>query len=198
VAKAAGYENVVSMKWGMSAWHSDTSGPWVNGRSNEFALEMETGASPAKNAAGELPTFTTGLEDPAAILDARAAEAITQFGDAKLSATALFMDLEDYYVVNFWSQAEYEAGHIPGAVMYEPAAKPFTQATDLLTLPTDQPVVIYCYTGQTSAYLTGYLRTIGYDARTLLYGANGMFYDGMPSHKFVPENEVKDYPLVKD
>ena len=86
-------------------------------------------------------------------------------------------------------------GHIPGAINYEPGPKPFTQATDLLTLPADSPFVIYCYTGQTSAYLSGYLRTLGYDAKTLLFGANAMFFDTMPGSRFVPANEVMDYDL---
>ena len=50
-------------------------------------------------------------------------------------------------------------------------------SADLKTLPTDKAVVIYCYTGQNSAFLTAYLRVLGYDAKSLLYGANGMIYD---------------------
>jgi rhodanese-related sulfurtransferase len=196
VARAAGYENVFSMKWGMSSWHTDTSGPWLNNRSNEFALLLETGASPAKPAPGELPTLNTGFETPEAIMEARATAVMTEFGDAKIPANSVFQNTDGFFIINYWPQAKYEAGHIPSAIMYEPATKPFEQDADLLTLPVDRPVVVYCYTGQTSAYLAGYLRMLGYDARTLLFGANGMFFDNVPGARFVPENEVKDYPMV--
>ena len=55
---------------------------------------------------------------------------------------------------------------------------------DLKTLPTNKQVVVYCWTGQTSANLAAYLRVIGYDAKSLTYGANGMIYDKLSSHKW--------------
>lgn len=193
VLRALGYENVVSMKWGMSAWNEAFASPWMGGHGNGYAVEFETGASPAKNPAGALPELSTGFEDPARILQARAEEAITGFGEAKVGASTVFANLDTYYVVNFWPQATYETvGHIPGAIDYDPAGAPFTTATDLLTLPTDRPVVLYCYTGQTSAYLAGYLRVLGYDARTLLYGVNGMAYDRMTGGKWA-DTEIKGY-----
>ena len=68
-------------------------------------------------------------------------------------------------------------------------------SADLKTLPTDKPVVVYCYTGQTSANLAAYLRLLGYDARTLLYGANGMIYDLMVSNGMgvFTDAEIKNY-----
>ena len=43
---------------------------------------------------------------------------------------------------------------------------------------------MYCWTGQTSANMAAYLRVLGYQAKTLLFGANGMIYDDLPSHKW--------------
>ena len=60
---------------------------------------------------------------------------------------------------------------------------------------TDKPVVVYCYTGQTSAHMAAYLRVLGYDAKSLLFGMNGMSYDGMPGTKFVSDAEIHDYDL---
>ena len=67
----------------------------------------------------------------------------------------------------------------------------------LNTLPTDKSVVVYCYTGQTSAHVAGYLRVLGYDAKSMLFGVNGMAWDNMPGTRFVEETEVHDYPLVQ-
>jgi rhodanese-related sulfurtransferase len=63
--------------------------------------------------------------------------------------------------------------------MYEPSTTPWLLSTDLTTLPTDKTIVVYCYTGQTSAYVTSYLKTLGYDAKSLVFGANSMIHDVM-------------------
>lgn len=199
ILRAMGYENVKSMKWGMSSWHADFSGSWVNNRSNARATEFETGASPAKSAEGELPTLNTGFEDGPSILAARAAAVLDAgFGPAKLTNADLFQDLDGHYIMNFWPASLYEnTGHVPGAILYDPSTTPWLSTTYLKTLPTDEPVVTYCYTGQTSAYITGYLRVLGYDAKTLLFGANGMIWDKMVAdgvaNAFNPATEVHDY-----
>lgn len=181
VLRAMGYENVYSMKFGMSAWHSDFAGPWNNNVSNARVTQFETTASPPKNDPGDLPTLNTGFEDGAEILQARALAVFADgFGPAKVTDDDVFMALDDYYVINFWPQDLYEGlGHIPGAINYQPSETPFLLDTFLTTLPTDEPVVVYCYTGQTSAYIAGYLRVLGYDARTLLFGGNSMIHDAM-------------------
>ncbi|MDX1675758.1 MAG: rhodanese-like domain-containing protein [Longimicrobiales bacterium] len=181
VLRAMGFENVFSMKFGMSAWHTDFSGSWNNNVSNERVTQFVTGASPAMNAAGELPTLDTGFEDGASILEARTTAVFEAgFGPAKVTDDDVFMNTDDYYVINFWPPSLYESlGHIPGAINYDPSTKPFELGTYLTTLPRDKPVVIYCYTGQTSAYITAYLRVLGYDARTLLFGGNSMIHDAM-------------------
>lgn len=201
-ARAMGFANVKSMKWGMSSWHEDFSGSWVNGRSNARATQFVAGASPAKGPEGQLPTLNTGHEDGAAILAARSETIFTEgFGPAKITNADVFMDPSKYYVVNFWPTNLYETvGHVPGAIVYDPSTQPFASSTFLKTLPTDKPIVLYCYTGQTSAYLTGYLRTLGYDARSLLFGTNGMIYDKMVAdgvaNAFNPATEVHSYAYV--
>jgi len=45
--------------------------------------------------------------------------------------------------------------------------------------------------------VAAYLKLLGYDAKTLLYGVNGMAYDNMPANKFVADTEIHDYELVK-
>ena len=37
-------------------------------------------------------------------------------------------------------------------------------------IPTDKPVVVYCYTGQTSSQTTAILRLLGYEAYSLQGG----------------------------
>ena len=37
-------------------------------------------------------------------------------------------------------------------------------------------MVTYCYTGQTSAITTAWLDVLGYDGRSLMFGANGIVH----------------------
>lgn len=177
--RLVGYNKVFSMKWGMCAWHSDFATKWNTSTSNMYATQF-TSTATAKAAKGSMPTLTTGKTTGKDILDARVAILLSEgFTPASVTKTAVFDNLANYYIVNYWPAAQYaDPGHIPGAIQYEPKQS-LKLAADLKTLPTNKPIAVYCYTGQTSAFLTAYLRLLGYDAKSLLYGANGMIYDIM-------------------
>lgn len=190
-----GYSNVFDLKWGMSSWNAAFASKWQNSISNVRASDMVKTPT-AKNAAGELPTLNTGATEGAVILEARI-EAVLQegFTPAAVSNSAVYSNLSNYYILNYWSEADYNWGHIEGAVQYTPN-QDLKLATNLKTLPTNKTIVVYCYTGQTSAHVATYLRALGYDAKSLLYGVNGMSYDNMPGTKFL-DTEIHDYPFVQ-
>jgi len=181
ILRLMGYSKVFSMKWGMCAWHEDFAGKWntaiTNG--NAYASQFVTTDTP-KNAAGSLPVLSTGKTTGQEILEARVNAVLAEgFTTASITNATVFGALSSYYIVNYWPAAQYvDPGHVPGATQYTPKES-MKLATDLKTLPTDKPVVVYCYTGQTSAFLSAYLRLVGYDAKSLLYGTNGMIYDKM-------------------
>ncbi len=181
ILRIAGYSKVFSMKWGMCAWHTDFAGRWNTAiaSGNAYASQFVTTAT-AKNAAGELPVLETGKETGQEILDARINAVLAEgFTPASITNATVFGNLTNYYIVNYWPAAQYaDPGHVPGAVQYEPKLT-IKLAADLKTLPTDKTIAVYCYTGQTSAFLTAYLRLLGYDAKSILYGTNGMIYDKM-------------------
>lgn len=195
--KVAGYTNAKSLKFGMSGWltgamqeyKAAAAGPydkWSANVSDDYWMDMVTTASAAKPAKGNLPDLSEGSDIGANILDARL-DAIFAEGFAAICATDAptfvggeLYDNDNYFVINYWPEADYEHGHIPNALNYEPATDPFTLAMDIMTLPKDKTILVYCYTGQTSAYMTAYLRLIGYNAKTLKFGANSMMYDHMP------------------
>lgn len=181
ILRLMGYSKVFSMKWGMCSWNADFASKWntavANG--NSYASQF-TATATAKGAAGALPTLSTGKTTGQEILEARVAALLAEgFTPASVSNKTVFDNLSTYYIVNYWPADQYaDPGHIPGAMQYTPK-EAIKLATDLKTLPTNKPVVVYCYTGQTSAFLTAYLRLLGYDAKSLLYGGNGMIYDLM-------------------
>lgn len=95
-------------------------------------------------------------------------------GTKNMSASDLYENLNDGdtsndpYVVSVRSAEDYAKGHIPGAVWMD--SKTFFQQENLDLLPTDQPIVVYCYTGQTASQIVSVLRLMGYDAYNLLFG----------------------------
>ena len=195
-----GYTNVKALKWGMSSWNDATKGSWTGNIGNTYATQMSTEAG-TKNVEGSLPELNTGESTGEAILRARVEELFAAgFDAAKISKDVAFTNSSTNYTVNYWSQAHYDVGHIPGAVQYTPKAS-LALSQELKTLPTDNTIVVYCYTGQTSAFVAAYLKVLGYDAKTLLFGANGMMYDVMVSEGdmtvFTEETEVHDYTLVQ-
>lgn len=194
--RLAGYTNVYDLKWGMSSWNSQFKGSWASSIGNGRAAEFVTTAT-AKNAAGEMPTLSTGKTTGPEIFEARIAAVLAEgFGAAKIDNGTLYTNLSNYYIVNYWKQTDYDWGHIAGAVQYTPNLD-FKFDASLKTLPTGKTVVVYCYTGQTSAHVASFLRVLGYDAKSLLFGVNAMSYDAMPGTKFVESTEVHEYPVVQ-
>jgi rhodanese-related sulfurtransferase len=190
-----GYNNVVDLKWGMCSWSEP--GRWnskvLEGQTNPITKEMTANA---KSAAGNLPTLSTGKTTGAEILASRLATLGTEgFGTATIDRTTLYQNLSNYYIINYWPVADYDMGHIAGAIQYTPKAD-IKLSTFLKTLPTNKTIVVYCYTGQTSAHMAAYLKALGYDAKTLLFGANNLFYDTMPGTKWV-DTECKNFPVVQ-
>jgi len=198
LANMAGYETV-SLAYGMSSWNESTAGPWNSNAKNTYATQLEETANP-KGEEGAMPVLETGFETGADILDARIAEVnAAGFNDGKISAADVWANPEDYYIVNYWPETNYNLGHIPGAIQYTPNESMLTTA-DLKTLPADKTIVVYCYTGQGSAFLTPYLRVLGYDAKSLLFGINGMATDWAAANELTSwgAGKISDYPLVTD
>ncbi|MEZ5069737.1 MAG: rhodanese-like domain-containing protein [Bacteroidales bacterium] len=193
----AGYSNVYSMKFGMCAWHEDFAGSWNSSISNEKAT-LFTSDVTAKGEAGELPELTTGFETGEEIFDARWDVVLAEgFTPASISVAEVYAALDDYYIINYWPEAEYlDPGHIAGAVQYTPGVD-LALGTNLKTLPTDKTVVVYCYTGQTSAKMACYLRMIGYDAKSLKFGANAMIHDEMTVSPWTT-GAIMGYDYVSD
>jgi rhodanese-related sulfurtransferase len=195
ILRLSGYTNAWSMKWGMCSWHSDFAGKWQSNISNGKATQFEDD-DVAKGAKGDLPTLNTGQTTGQAIFEARVSDVLAEgFGAAAVSNDEVFNNLSNYYIVNYWAQTDYDHyGHIPGAMQYTPKES-MNYNVDLTTLPTDKTVVVYCWTGQTSAFMTAYLRILGYNAKSLKFGANAMIYDELEGHKWT-DGAIMDYDYV--
>jgi len=176
--RTMGYANAFSLKWGMSSW-SATFDKWTANLGNGGASQFNSTAVD-KGVKGELPVLSTGKTTGEEILTARVADVLTAgFDAAKITSATVLANPGNYYIINYWPSTHYtDPGHLTGAMQYTPKES-MKLLADLKTLPNNKTIVVYCYTGQTSAFLVAYLRILGYDAKSLLFGTNGMIYDKM-------------------
>lgn len=194
------YDNVYSLKWGMSSWNQKLADMnWMKKTSSEYLDEITTESNP-KADFGEYPEIMSKDSMPYAIIRKRAQ---TMFKNGFLHYTVknnvVFEKPESFYVINYWPEKLYNKGHIPEAIQYTPK-KSLDRASFLKTLPVNKTVVPYCFTGQHSAYVTAYLALIGYDAKSLLYGANGFMHKKLVDeigHAY-SEKRVMGYPTSTD
>lgn len=142
----------------------------------------------------DFPTLSTKKEAAEDIIKERFKTVMASDGWGKISATDVFANPSNYFVINYWPLAEYkDPGHVPGAYCFEPKSS-LQKDAKLKYLPTDKTIVAYCYTGQTSAQVTAYLQLLGYKAKSLLYGVNGFAYNSLAAHKYVAP--VNDYSSI--
>jgi rhodanese-related sulfurtransferase len=173
VLNLLGYE-AKSLLFGMCSVDTSISGTdkWLSQiATDEHAGDLVSTAS-TTTTTHDFPTLSTGKETADEIIMAR----FSASGWTK-PADDVWDNKANYFIINYWPEAEYVApGHISGAYQFTPQLS--LKTTEKLNLlPTDKPIVVYCYTGQTSAQVTTYLRILGYDAYSLLYGTNGFAYN---------------------
>ena len=198
-----GYGNVFAMRWGMSSWNRKLAeGGWLSGVSGKYEAQLDTTTS-LKPVATGMPEPGTGFTSGNEIADARFEKVFAEgAGDVLISADEVFKNPSAYFVINLERKDKYDDGHIPGAVRYKPdATLSFTD--EMATIPVDKTIVVYCGTGHNSAFATGFLRLLGYDARTLRYGNNSFMYDRMEEKRstlsWLPFDlsDVNDFETVK-
>lgn len=178
-----GYE-AYSLKWGMSIVDASYD-RWTSKCSDQYfgTSNWSTAASPA------LPTFdypvlNTGKDNGPDILDARVEAALGAWTTRLITAETVMANPANYNIICYWPQAHWDAmGHINGAVRVEP--KTLTRAQNLSVFdPSSGDNVFYCYTGQGSALASAYLYVLGYDVKSLAYGANAMIHDHMTTSQW--------------
>lgn len=200
VLRLIGYDNVYAMKFGMSSWNVKFADEvWNKHVSNDYADQLETTNNP-KPEKGAHPTISTGKTEGYDILMRRAKDVLElSYKTLLAKSPEVFAEPSNYFIVNYWPEAKYSAGHIPTSIRYQPK-KSLASTADLYTLPIDKEIVTYCFTGQHAAFVTGYLNILGYNAKALAYGANGFMNgklkeDGSDWHPW-SNKKIHDYDFV--
>ena len=197
--RIAGYDNVYSMKWGMSSWREDfANNSWSKNVKNDFAAQLETTEN-TKPEKGASPVLNTGKIEAKDILKARLEELFaTPYKEFIVKSPVVFENPGNYYIVNYVDQDNYINGHIPGAIQYEPNTS-FSTTTDLTTLPADKQVLVYETTGQKAAYVIAYLNVLGYKTGNLAYGQNSFMNDVLKDKGWdaFTKKEINMFPVIE-
>jgi rhodanese-related sulfurtransferase len=187
--------NAWNLKWGMCGWTGDETvnrGLWANLTPTGHATETTPHALSTEY------TFPTleGATAEDCIHDH--CNAFFDGGLKTITADNLYANLNDGdssndpFILNYWSEADYNAGHIPGSFQFAPGSLGTTEM--LKYLPTNKQIVAWCYTGQTSAQVSTYLNMLGYNCYSLLYGMNSINTSLCGTNVY--HAPTTDYPVV--
>jgi rhodanese-related sulfurtransferase len=169
-----GYD-VTNLKFGMMGWTNDDE---VLATARYVAAPGYPTETEANVATGtyDLPVLATGETEASAIAIA-AARAMLPDWTAVTPAETLFENLSDgdesndYYVVSVRAPEDYALGHVEGA--YNIPWKAIADPANLATLPTDRPIMVYCYTGHTGQAAATALALLGYNVVNMKFGMMG-------------------------
>jgi rhodanese-related sulfurtransferase len=196
-----GYD-AVNLKFGMMGWTADDE---VLATARYLAAAGYPTSTEPVEASGMFapPEIMTGESDAVAIAIARAQAFLADWSPV-IGAEALFDNLSDGdesndpFVLSVRSAEHYALGHIEGAVNI--GWKVVADNLDLL--PTDEQIVVYCYTGHTGQVAATVLALLGYDVTNLKFGMMGWTdddevlatgrYSGAPDYPL--ETEVNPLP----
>lgn len=195
--RLSGYTDAMSMKFGMSAWGlSDADSATVTydkwtGACSDVALDypndwLTTATDPAADVEYSYPAIATEEVEDGATLLAERVDSLLTTGYGYASAPDILINRADYFINNYWDQASWDHyGHIAGAHRIDELS---IENGGINNMDPDETVVTYCWTSQTSGVITAYLTVLGYDAQSLINGANGMIWSNLLSHNWDATN----------
>ena len=102
-------------------------------------------------------------------------------------------DSNDFFVVSVRAPDAYALGHVEGAINIP--WKAIADPANLASLPTDQPIMVYCYTGHTGQVAATALKMLGYDVVNMKFGMMGWTDDDavLATGRYTA---APDYPTV--
>jgi len=181
--RLSGYSNCKILLFGMSSWNADFDHWTPNvGDVGTSSPNWSSTNTLADNVAFSEPTFTTSATTGQAILAERVQKMIGN-GFQGVKNTDVLATPSNYFINNYWAESDVDHyGHIKEAHRIK---EDLTLASGGFKFyDKDATVVTYCWTGQTSSAITAYLNILGYNAKSLKFGANGMIYSDLQHHKW--------------
>jgi len=171
-----GYSYTQALKWGMSGWNATTAGSWNNniGSPADGNANWSYQSAPANSLFSD-PTISSLSTQGLDILKSRVEQVVAE-GFKTVAGTDVLNSPNDYFVNNYFSATDYAGfGHIAEAYRIKEELLLVGNGYQALDSDPNAKIASYCYTGQTSAVLTAWLRVLGYDAYSLTFGMNGLY-----------------------
>jgi rhodanese-related sulfurtransferase len=179
--RLSGYSDAVSLKWGMSGWNGDFD-LWT-GNTGSIAVGDDNWSMDAAETLipHDYPILVATATDGAGILAERVA-AMLDGGFKGVDPDDVMLSPGDYFISTYLPEEKVTTyGHIEGAYRIEPLS---LDANEFMYYDSDETVVTYCWTGQTSSIVTAYLTVLGYDAKSLKFGLNALVYSELTEHRW--------------
>jgi rhodanese-related sulfurtransferase len=206
-----GYPNVYAMKYGMASWNSAFASPWLNAIDGYYADTLNKIQYPMAEFS-PLPSITSSNKNSTikSIIDERIGSLLKEGFDEdfKSSYSTPVSDFKtiaqivgpDIYLVCLGDEDFYG---VPGSGLVHPRLAvnyPYMKsyaylasANYLQTLPDNKPIYLYSFSGHISAFITAYLRILGYDANSILFGGNNIIHNAMLSSSKLYTTLYNDY-----
>lgn len=210
--RLAGFNNAYSLKYGMAYWNINFAEDWLQHLKDEEDFNS-TNENYPKLPLSPLPllNFPSSLNSARDLAIYRIKQIIsqgflsgvnyeTQFGILlNQNILKICYGQERLYIMPPLQEGK---GHSFGTMWYRDIPTyDFRSIKNLQTLPANSQIIIYSADGQLSACMAAYLTVLGYNVKTLLFGANQLFYTRMRSDPilsgdtFIPE-EINNFPYV--
>jgi len=194
-----GYNNVYSMRFGLSSWHRQfAENTWFKAISSQLEGKLDT-INHSKNSKSDFPILSLSEQTPYLKLRSRVEVLLKEdLKQTTVDFEHVSKNFEGYYIINYWPYDLYKKGHLSGAIQYTPKQS-LKFAEDLLTLPLDKPILLYCYSGQHSSFVTAFLKVLGYDVYNLKYGAHAFIFETLKqtqrASRVFSDMHIQNYPL---
>ena len=231
--RSYGVENIFALKFGMASWNLDFADVWldalrnlvINNFTNLLYEKEELQELPIINESYEglstqeiverrirdliLVGFTEELSNEDASFFTRNTIAY----DAIAEAYDAIEGEQSKYMICFGNGGLYYSGrqgdlgnpgHPVGTTWYNSDPPPQLKSINFLqTLPTDKTIIIYSFGGHTSAMATAHLGLLGYNVRSVLFGAHNIFYNRLVStlsftNLIFTNNSLNNFDYIKD
>ncbi len=191
--------NAYALKFGIGSWNRKFKQNIAKYLSNKYANKIDDVNNP-KPAETKIPDLHSS--DILQLIDGRVEQLIALPEEQIIvPIDDYFNNIDDYFTVAYWTDSKYSKGHIIGSVQYRPRTSLGIDQY-LNTLPTDKKILVFCNTGHHAIAVVAYLKLLGYDAYSIMYGVNSFM--NKKFNEFAPGSAILnadvlcgDFPLLE-
>jgi rhodanese-related sulfurtransferase len=213
-----GVNNSYSMNFGMAYWHRDFADIWIDASKDDWETinGFELFMYPKKDISG-LPRITFNIQGS---IEEKLKDRVqglmkdifeefafpNSSNSISVDNSILWNNIDSAFIACFAIEPFYASkvdgiGHPPNSVHYRPPpiSPDLRSSSYLQTLPPNERIVLYSYSGQLSAFAAAYLRLLGYNVKTISFGMHSVYYSVMLRiEEFAPyvfkESNIMNYP----